>query len=485
MAPRSRPLRRRHQRRPTYRESSPDGVWQSEAVLLARLCVVLLCLSVTLGQRIGIDVAGGSMDPFAVALLAAAALLWLQDGLGGAACRPYRSVVLCTVGPLLALLFLLPLVAVLLEGFDPERGYGVATLYTWLVPGFAVAVLSLSRRRRLHGLCLERVGLALILVHGIYGLGQTLFRLRLVPADVWQRAVVWDTQSQLAQSEAYVISGRSTGLFINANEFGLWSCMAIVFSAVFLRRGQQAVGVALGVLGVVGSQSRTAWLGLTVLAAVVLVRAMSQRRVADRLLRWLVAICPLLLWGWHLGWLHRLLESTLVTRLASALALFDRGVAADRNLQGRLNAWADAWAFSADHPVGTLGPPQVLLGGFIDNEYVSLFVQGSAPLLAAFLLALLSPLVLRRRGVPHAGALLLVAALVALFSLTMLPLESFRGAALVWLMGALAMSASRASSAPTVLPVHDRSQLRPGMVDGQRPLPRRAGRTNGSPVGVP
>ena len=437
-------------------------VWQAVGVLLARLCLLLLCLSVTLGQRVGVDVAGNLLDPFVMALLPAAALLWLRDGLFSAPGRPYPAVALCTVGPLLALLLLLPLVGVLADGFDPERGYGLTTLYSWVVPGFAIAVLSLSRHRRLHGLRLEQVGFFLIFVHGVYGLGQTLFRLRLVPAEVWQRAVVWDADSQLAQSEAYVISGRSTGLFINANEFGLWSCLAIVFSAVVLRGRQQAVGVALGVVGVVGSQSRTAWLGLAVLAAVVLVRALRDGRAAGRLLGRSAAFLPLLLIGWLLGWLPRLLESDLVTRLTSALEVLDRGVAADRNLLGRVNAWAEAWEFSADYPLGTLGPPQVLLGGFIDNEFVSLFVQGSALLLAAYVLGLLSPLALRRRGVPHADALLLVAALIALFSLTMLPLESFRGAALVWLMAAVAMGG------PVQADRHSLHRPAPTEADGRR-----------------
>lgn len=403
-------------------------------MFLNRAALVLLVLGVALSQRYFVSFLGGQVAPFTAAFIMVAAVIWVRDSAMDPQPSPYRAVGLNTVGPLLALMFVLPLLGVLLGW------YPVASLYALILPAFVVAVLSLARAQRLHGLDLTKAGFALIVIHGAYGLGQTLFRLGLMPAMVWQPAADWDASSQLALSEAYLITSRSTGLFVNANLFGMWSCLALVFSSTYLRGKTRVVGIALGVLGVLGSQSRTALLGLAVLAAILLVRLLRDGRVAGRVFAASLIVAPVLLAAWIMGWLGQLVEVKLVDRLASGLGVVEGGAAADQNLLGRVDAWSRAADFSNQYPFGTFGPPGVHFQSFIDNGYVSMFLQGSLVLLGTYILALFSPLVLARRGVPRAGALAAVSLLVAVFSLTLQPFESStNGAALAWLMAAISL----------------------------------------------
>src|SRR5690606_13212844 len=102
-----------------------------------------------------------------------------------------------------------------------------------------------------------------------YGLGQTLTRVGIIPASIWLPFTQWDASSQRALNEAYYIANRSTGLFISANAFGFWSCAASLVGAVLLTGWRRNVAVTLGLIGVFGSQSRTAWVGLAFLLLVI------------------------------------------------------------------------------------------------------------------------------------------------------------------------------------------------------------------------
>lgn len=402
-------------------------------VILSWVCAALLLLSVLLGERVQLSFAGGSLSPFAVAFVIAAAVLWLRDGITE---KPYRAVGLNTVAPLLTLLIVLP-IAGLAVGTT-----SVPQMYTLLVPATILAVLSLARAKRLHGLRLDLVGYLAILAHGLYGLGQTLYRLEIVPASLWAPMVAWDMESQLSLNDAYLVVGRSTGLFVNANSFGLWSCLAIVFAVVTLRGRHRGVGIVLGVSGVLGSQSRTALLILMVLLLIAGVRALRDSKLASRIVAGAGGVAVVSAFAASMGWLPRLIEIDLVDRLVSGVGVISGGAAADANLAGRVSSWQEAWEFSASFPFGTFGPPQAHFGRLIDNEFVYLYLQGGVLLVLAYIVALASPAVLRRRGVPGATNLWVVSAVMFIASFTMVPLQAVGAAMLGWLAGAAAMGAS-------------------------------------------
>lgn len=399
-------------------------------VVLPRLAALLMCFSVTLGQRITFG--GSEIDRAAAAFVVVAAVLWIRDDLSGVPPSPYKAVALNTVGPLLALLVLFPLLGVLAGDF------ALTTLYGWMLPAFILAILSLARAQRVHGLRLDQYGYALVLIHGLYGLGQTANRLGLLPGALWSWASNWDSQSygRFYGDPTFMEFTRSTGLFVNANLFGLWSALALVFAANYLKGHQRTIALVLGALGVAGSQSRTAWAVLILLAALVAIRALRDARTARRVAGWSIVLLPAIVIGVWFDLFSRLIESQLSTRLASGVGVIGGGAVADQSFYARYEAWGQAVDLSGDYPFGTFGQPGVVFGGFIDNDYVNLFLQGGVLLLAAYVLALLSPLVLARRGVPNAGALGIAALIVAVFSITMNPLEAIGASSLVWLMAA-------------------------------------------------
>lgn len=394
----------------------------------------------TLGARAHIGRAPGfpGLPVLEVLFVGAAFVAWAQAG------RPrlaVRGAAVSTVGPLFTLLLVLPLAGVLLGT------YAVTSLYSWMVVLVPLAVLALTvtAGRRILLYCH-----AAIVVHGVYAAGQALFRLGLLPAAVWGPMRAWDVETQRSLTEAYVIVGRSTGLFINANAFALWSVVALVLSYCYLSGVRQYSGIVLAVLGIAGSQSRTGILCLVVLLLVWAVYALRDSAVLARHgLRAVVFGLPLVGVAYVLGLFQRMLEGGLVSRLASALSIFRDGVEADANFLGRLEAWALAFEYSPTDvrfSLGTLGPPQVQFLGFIDNQFIAFFLQGGLLLSGAYVLALLSPWSLRHLGVRRVAPLAVVCAVLALQSLTLTPMYIMQAIGLVWVVAGLTVLGDRISS---------------------------------------
>lgn len=400
-------------------------------MLLSRLVALLLFLSVTLGQRVYLSVNGNPVDLFAVAFVLSAGLLWGLDAVTFRPAKSYGSLGPTTIAPFFALFAILPLIGIALGWYEPTA------LYIWVVVAVPLGTLSLGRAARLHGLRIDRLVLWMIIVHGLYGLGQTLARVGIVPSNLWTVAARWDYAAQAALSDAYVIYGRSTGLFINANVFGLWSCGAVLAGAVLMRGWPRRVSVILGVLGVVGSQSRTAWIGLAILVVIALVRMLRSERLAMTGLIATIMLAPVLAILWMSGVVGQLAEANLLVRLASGFSALSGG--GDDNLTARVDAWAIALDFVEKYPLGTFGPPQALFGSFIDNQYVSLLLQGGLLLVIAYLILLFSPLVLAKRQVRFAGALGVASILLAISSWTMLPVEIPSAVTPLWLIAAAAL----------------------------------------------
>jgi hypothetical protein len=76
------------------------------------------------------------------------------------------------------------------------------------------------------------------------------------------------------------------------------------------------------------------------------------------------------------------------SKLCRRIGVVTGGVAMDQNAQGRVDAWSRSLEFYQHHRLGTLGEPQFLFGGFIDNDFVRVLLQGGPVFLIATLLAL-------------------------------------------------------------------------------------------------
>ncbi|WP_394216113.1 O-antigen ligase family protein [Brachybacterium vulturis] len=393
---------------------------------ILRLSVTFLVLSILLSSRFSIPLFGGELDVFGVAFIGLSVASWLMS--------PHRSsrsraplLFALTAGPLLLLLGLLPTLGILVADA------GITLLYAWILPAKVLATLLLSRAVQSHGLDIRRIGLIPIVAHGVYGLLQTLYRAELIPTSVWGPMANWDIRSQQYWDAEYVIVGRSTGLFINANEFGMWSCLAVVFSATLAEGRVRVIGLFLGVAGVLGSQSRTAWIVLALIIVFYAVRGARHRRAAEITVGVVSLLAPVVALGWLTGAFAAVADQIDVERIAGVLAVAEEGVDADANLNARVDAWRDVWIYSGAYPFGTLLPPIGVFGGYIDNQYVSFFLQGGPFLLGAFLLLLASPVMFRCLGFRGGMTLRLVVLVVAVSGLTMTPVSSFSASSLGWL----------------------------------------------------
>lgn len=404
-------------------------------VLATRLTAAAFCLYLLLGQRLTIGAATGGRGTVSVLELVFIALavgMWIVSSSSLVGERAPRLLAV-TVGPLIALLVALPLLGVI------SGNYQLRTLYTYVVVVVPLGILALGAKATQFSVDLRRLAFLTILGHGLYGLGQQLYRMGVMPSSVWGWAVSWDMRSQAAYDELYILSARSTGLFISPNAYGLWSVLAVVFGALFLRGPPRAVAVALGLLGVVGSQSRTAWLALFLLGVVYAISFMMSSRVARTSALVAMLLAPAVALLGVLGVLGRLVEEGAQTRLLSGIAGLTQESSADANLSGRYDGWARAQEFVIQYTVGTLGPPQIKFGGSIDSQFVAFYVQGGPLLVAAFVLALVSPVLVLRRKIPGWWKLALMSGVIAVFSYTGNPLDSPMAGALVWLAASLSV----------------------------------------------
>lgn len=425
-------------------------------MLLTRVTALVLALYLVLGQRLTLQVSTGGrgvVSPLEILFILCAAALWLATSWRW---QPFgRGGWLGAIAPLFLVLLLLPFFAVLLGGYE------LRAFYAWVAVLVPSGILVLGRAAGRYQVGLSGLAFLCIVLHGLYGAGQMLFRLGLLPAGFWGRAAQWDAASQGAFSDSYLLFGRSTGLFISPNLFGMWSVLATIFGWWFLKGRQRAAAVVLGIVGVVGSQSRTAGLVMVVLAVIAAAGVLASAKRIQRGISAALLATPVIAVGFSLGAFSRLVENELVARFSTGASVLTQGIQADRNLSERVNVYDRAFEFAAtQYPFGTLGPPQVQFVSFIDNQYLSLFLQGSLPLVMLYALAICTPLALMRAGVPKALGLLVMTASVAVFSATLLPLDSPQAVGLMWLAGGVIAAQSTPPAGAAGRPKDDSETMR-------------------------
>ena len=422
-----------NRRRDAGKSTTGRGGYGSPMVSFALL---LLGAYLILGDRVELGLGDASFPVLLVGFVGVAvpvSLVWRPVWVRTPGVKLFETVGL----PLIVLLAVLPVFGVLFGDYAPS------SLLSWLVPLFPVAVwmicnaaIAARRQRFLLSVCASA-----IIAHGIFGLAQYLRRTGMLPAQVSQALLQWDIAAQMRKDAAYVIVGRSTGLFINANVFGAWSAFAVVFGFRFFKGAPRVVLMGFGFLGILVSQSRTALVMGLVILVVGCLKVLSSR---SRLMRaglimavglpGLALVVALVVRGGGFQ-----VEESALARLSSAWRVLSGGVEEDANLAGRFNAWEAAFrfVFIDGHPFGTWGPPQVLFESYIDNQFVSFLLQGSLPLVIAYCGLLLVPFSAGVRSIQESSVLRLLAVLLCVASMTLIIVETVAGAALVWVSAAL------------------------------------------------
>lgn len=186
----------------------------------------------------------------------------------------------------------------------------------------------------------------------------------------------------IATAEAYGntwLLGRTGGLYTSPNIFGTVGGLTLIFAAFGrLTRGQRVslVVPALAVLFV--TQSRSAILAVAV--AIAMGALFKERR--SEIVQWQTVVTWVLVMVLVVATLAgvsamfpRYLE-ILTGRITSAAHILTEGPAADRNFAGRVVFWKSAWQLLQERPLGTWGPPELVLGSAVDNDYLRFALQG-------------------------------------------------------------------------------------------------------------
>jgi hypothetical protein len=336
---------------------------------------------------------------------------------------------------------LLPLVAVMDAAYSIRAVFAMvegATALSMVLIGAAIARAGDRAAQSL------RMGIVLLSVmQAAYALLQFLQVSALFDSSLGARLLDWDQATQQAYSDAYVLYGRSAGLFVNPNALGLWSVLAFWAGAMLTKGRVRLLTIVATLTSLLLSQSRGAlaalvgtvllWAALNIgvvlkhqrLGRWALLRALSLPIIAITFVSAIAAVV-------ERAAEHVDIVSAMSARFTSGLATIHSGAAADDNLQARVEVWARAGEFLRDHPAGTFGPPQVIFEHSIDNEYVRTMLQGGLPFGLVFILTLVTLILFLKHERPESQFIGFAACAIATCAWTSLPLGS-TAMALVWL----------------------------------------------------
>jgi len=219
----------------------------------------------------------------------------------------------------------------------------------------------------------------------------------LYPSSLGRFLLEWNVASENTLGEYSFLTWRCVGTFVSPNELGFWSVMAFWISARLIHGIAGIIGIIAALITLVLSQSRGSmfaligtillWIGYLIFS-----RDPRLRGVRDATLVSAVFVILVAAWlGVILSQLSNVSvagEFSFIERFQNGLRVMVEGPGADSNAEARLAAWRSALHFYYDHPLGTLATPRLVLGHYIDNDYVRTFVQGSPLYLLTVLLAL-------------------------------------------------------------------------------------------------
>jgi hypothetical protein len=307
---------------------------------------------------------------------------------GGRALTAFASPTILWWLPYLFLSALLPMLGVVV-GWYPERvlfaGIEVILAVSAILVGSAAAVSlgsysdDLPWRPWLTIAALTQAGYALI---------QSLALAGALGGWPWSLMQSWDLSTQARFGD--LVAGRSAGLYVNPNILGLWGAVVVILGVFLTSTRARILVIGAGGIAILLSQSRGATLALLAALVIVLVgtsrgaAATGGRTIGSALI---LALGLTVLAGSALialGFLDVGIFERMYLGLAAAL-----GAGTDPGVAGRVNLWAAALDLLATRPLGTLGPPEFLLGAAVDNGWVRVLVQGSIPYAVALALALL------------------------------------------------------------------------------------------------
>jgi hypothetical protein len=371
-----------------------------------------------------------TISTFALPVLATLFLLRF----GGRALTGFTSPAILWWVPYLFLSILLPMLAVVL-GWYPERvlfaGMEAILAVSAMLIGSAAAVGFGSDQ-----LPWRRWLVIAAVFQAAYALSQSLAISGALAGWPWTTMLEWDLATQGRFGE--LVAGRSAGFYINPNILGLWGAVTVILGLFLTSARSRLLVIGSGGMSILLSQSRGATFALVAALIIALVRnarpgpSAAGSKIAGvlALALGLSVLAGIVLIA--MGFIDVAIFERMYLGLAAAL-----GAGTDPGVTGRINLWAAALDLLGTRPLGTLGPPEFMLGAAVDNGWVRVLVQGSVPFAAALGLMLL-PAFLRPLAATEDGQRLrALSMLIALAAVSQTPL-SYPPVILYWfLVGAV------------------------------------------------
>jgi len=201
---------------------------------------------------------------------------------------------------------------------------------------------------------------------------------------------LWD-QAQTLASGAILITGRSTGVFLNPNTYSLLGGTLLVYALAVRGRTTERVSLLVPAVGILMlSQSRGIIVALLVTGLVELMARSRRVRLQPRAIAVLIAAGAVAVGAFALlSQLSPAYVSGMIDRFTALLDVVTQGVQADRNLAYRVEYWKAGWELLLRNPLGTFGSPELFLNTPIDNDLVRTTMQGGFLYVALLLGSLL------------------------------------------------------------------------------------------------
>lgn len=330
---------------------------------------------------------GAGILPLAGPTLAYAALLMIRREGGPDYSRVLMSNALPVSGWLLLAIFL-PILGVLF-------GFPIRTLASLVTPagigGAVIIGIVVGMREKETAVSVRRALIPFAWLAAIVGLIQLLHNTGMtLPGSA---ALVSVLEARVNALGGTAIYGRASGVYINPNTLSLFGGLSLMV-ALGSREGgwrERAYLAAPATVLLLVGQSRAALLAaLAGIAMQLLVDFTPRRMGGSRIGRAFVPVGLVLVIVWFVAveWAPEV-SAGFAGRVDTLLGVQSGGTAADTSVAGRLVFWSDGLAQFLAHPLGTWGPPQLVVSAGLDSEYLSTLIQGGILFLALELLVLL------------------------------------------------------------------------------------------------
>jgi hypothetical protein len=360
------------------------------------------------------------------------------------------------LGAYLSLSLVLPILGVILEGYPARSLFSLVSTVSAI--GYFLLGYLFSREREAERKLIRNFITSAVVLEATYGILLYAESTGVIHFPFLRPLLEWETLSQLTYSADYRLSGRAVGTYVNPNVFGFLSAISFWWVALMCRSGYRVVFGILTLAALIMSDSRGAIVALLVSVVAYIVYAGSWKTKGGRMAQLRISLIVTLAVGLPvayvlLGTLR--VDDVFSPRIVKGSRVLAEGAAVDENLDARIDTWGRAIDFCASRPFGTLGSPELLFGGYIDNEILRAWMQGGALFALSYIYLLLggSRFVSARR--PEARFVGLTSVVILVDSITAMPLASHAGA-IFWLFSGYCQ---QVSDVPSMRPLTSRGDF--------------------------